>query len=73
MIKVVAQTTADRKKETKQQFNKIKPYLDEGYTYRQALRKSGVTSRIPTRYNGWFRDLIEYGESQGYLYRNHTN
>ena len=73
MIKVVEQSTADRKKETKNKFEKIKPYLDKGYTYRQALEKAGISTRSLNRYNGWFRDLIEYGVSQGYLYKNHAH
>ncbi len=66
-IKVIEQTTAERKQETVDIFNQVKPHLDRGYSLRQAVLK--VSDRNITNVkNGWYRDLIEYAESQGYEY-----
>ena len=66
-IKVIEQTTAERKQETVDIFQKVKPYLDRGYSLRQAVLK--VSDRNITNVkNGWYRDLIDYCESQGYEY-----
>ena len=73
MITIVEQTTNERKQETLDLFEQIKPYLDEGYNYRRALIIVGritENSRISTR-RGWFRDLIKYGASQGYNYHDY--
>ena len=45
MITIVEQTTAERKNETKDLFEQIKPYLDEGFSYKSALVKIGRISR----------------------------
>ena len=66
-IKVIEQTTAERRQETIDIFNKVQPYLDRGYSLRQAVLK--VSDRNITNVkNGWYRDLIEYCEKQGYEY-----
>ena len=66
-IKVIETTTAERKQETVDIFQQVKPYLDRGYSLRQAVLK--VSDRNITNIkNGWYRDLIEYCESQGYEY-----
>ena len=70
MIKVIVQSTSDREQETIQLFERIRPYLDMGYTYASSLRLIGrisPKSRV-NRNRGWFRDLVDYGESQGYRY-----
>lgn len=67
MIKVISQTTAEREKETRQLFNKVKPYLDNGLTYTKALRiVLNCTKETGFSQRAWFKDLIEYGETQGY-------
>lgn len=64
-IKVIQQTTAERKQETIQLYNKCKPYLDKGYSLNKAVQQ--VTDRIPTNSkNGWYRDLINYAVQQGF-------
>ena len=66
-IKVIETSTAERKQETIDTFQKVKPYLDRGYSLHQAAVKA--TGRNVTNVkNGWYRDLIEYAESQGYEY-----
>ena len=66
-IKVIEQTTAERKQETRDIFQKVKPYLDRGYSLRQAVLRC-TDRNITNVKNGWYRDLIEYCESQGYEY-----
>jgi hypothetical protein len=66
-IRVIQQTTAERNQETQELFQQIRPYLDQGYGYYTAVRKA--TGRTPNNYkNGWYRALIDYGETQGYHY-----
>ena len=70
-ITIVEQTTAERQAETKALFDAIRPLLDDGYSYMGALQHIGRVS-ANTKNNSyqkaWFRDLKEYGESQGYDY-----
>ena len=66
-IKVIEQTTAERRQETVDIFNKVQPYLDRGYSLRQAVLRC-TDRNITNVKNGWYRDLIEYCESQGYEY-----
>lgn len=73
MITVIEQSTEERNQETKELFEEIRPYLDEGYTYKTALIKVGkVNPNRNLNVRGWVRDLIEYGKSQGYLYGDHV-
>ena len=66
-IKVIETSTEERKQETRDIFQQVKPYLDRGYSLRQAVLK--VSDRNITNVkNGWYRDLIEYAEAQGYDY-----
>jgi hypothetical protein len=66
-IKVIETSTAERKQETVDIFNKVQPYLDRGYSLRQAVLQC-TDRNITNVKNGWYRDLIEYCESQGYEY-----
>ena len=72
-ITVISQTTAERNEETRQLFNSIRPYLDKGYSYRSALNQIGKIRNMSGGYytQSWFRELIEYGETQGYPYHMH--
>ena len=75
MITVIEQTTSERKQETKELFEQIRPLLDKGYGYNTALRKiNKISSWSQGHYyqQAWFRDLREYGESQGYSYRKYS-
>ena len=67
-IRVISQDTSERDRETVELFNQIKPLLDDGYFYSSAVRliKGGCHSKFYQR--SWFKDLVRYGESQGYLY-----
>ena len=67
MITVIQKTTAERKQETIALFEKIKPLLDEGYSFNKALTET--TDLSVTNYRcGWFKDLIDYAKTQGYDY-----
>ena len=70
MITVTEQSTSERNNETRQLFNEIQPLLDNGLTYRQALKEIGrITPKSnPNIRHGWFRHLIDYGKTQGYPY-----
>ena len=76
MITVISQSTAERNEETQNLFEQIKPLLDDGYGYMSALVQIGRVTRIQSK-NGyyrhaWYRDLVEYGESQGYNYQEYS-
>ncbi len=71
MITVITQTTSERNEETRQLFEQIRPYLDDGYGYMSALIKIGRVKqnvRSPIYRHAWFREVVEYGETQGYSY-----
>lgn len=63
-ITVIQQTTAERNKETRELFERIKPLIDDGYSFRQALIKLGY--RVSNTRNGWYKDLVDYAQTQGY-------
>jgi len=63
-IRVIQQSTAERNAETKRLFDRIKPLIDEGYSFRQALIKLGY--RVSNTRNGWYKDLVAYAQTQGY-------
>ena len=64
-MRVIELSTKEREQETQQLFEQIKPLLDQGYTYNLALREVKGLETLNTS-NAWYRDVIEYGESQGY-------
>ena len=74
-ITVISQSTAERKQETIDLFNQIKPYLDKGIGYMNACIQIGRCQKnLRNHYYqcGWFRDLKEYGASQGYPYHKYS-
>lgn len=75
MITVISQTTQERNEETRRLFESIRPLLDDGYSYTSALKKLGkINNNAKGYYYGqaWFRELREYGETQGYKYREYS-
>ena len=75
MITVIEQSSKEREEETRQLFETIRPLLDNGYSYMGALVKIGRVPRevrSPYYSHSWYRDLKEYGESQGYNYRKYS-
>ena len=71
-IKVISENTAERRERVKKNFLLIKPLLDEGYNYIYACMEVGLCNTRNVGGKRWFRDIVEYGESQGYLHINHT-
>ena len=66
-IKVISQTTSERRQETQNLYQQCQPYLEQGYSLHKAAWKVTGTQPSNTR-NGWYRDLIDYAISQGYDY-----
>ena len=66
-FKVICQSTKEREQETIDLFNKAKPYLDDGFSYRLALQK--VLGKKPTCSFGgasWYKEFVEYADAHGY-------
>lgn len=63
-IRVIQQSTNERKQETIQLWMQVKPLIDEGYSFRQALIKLGY--KVSNTRNGWYKDLVSYALTQGY-------
>ena len=66
-FKVISQSTKEREQEIIDLFNKAKPYLDEGFSYRLAIMK--VLGKEPSNSFGgasWYKDFVEYADAHGY-------
>ena len=75
MITVIEQNTEERKRETRELFESIRPLLDKGYSYMTACVMVGrCKDSLKNNYytNGWFHDLKEFGKSQGYPYHRYS-
>lgn len=70
-MKIIERSMSDRLRETKELFEQVKPLLDKGYSYNQAVIKVKKIPGVNTR-SGWFKDLIEYGEEMGYLRKDYA-
>lgn len=70
-IKVICQTTGEREAETQKLFEQVKPLLDDGYSYNRAVRVVKQTKTSYVSHYRWFKDLLKYGESQGYPYKDY--
>ena len=57
---------------TQKLFEQVKPLLEKGFSYSGAVRK---LKGLPKNHNfanmAWYKELLEYGESQGYPRKNH--
>ena len=66
-IKVICQSTKERKQEIIDLFNKAKPYLDDGFSYRLALIKVlGKESNSSFSHFSWYKEVMEYADAHGY-------
>ena len=66
-FKVICNSTKEREQETIDLFNKAKPYLDDGFSYRSALQK--VLGKKPTcNFGGasWYKEFVDYADAHGY-------
>lgn len=66
-FKVICQSTKEREQETIDLFNKAKPYLDDGFSYRSAVIKAlGLNQNYFHSNAKWYRDFIDYADAHGY-------
>ena len=66
-FKVISQSTKEREQEIIDLFNKAKPYLDDGFSYRSALQKVlGKKSTCSFGGARWYKEFIEYADAHGY-------
>ena len=66
-IKVICQSTKERKQEIIDLFNKAKPYLDDGFSYRLALIKVlGKESNSSFSHFSWYKEFMRYADAHGY-------
>ena len=66
-IKVISQSTKERKQEIIDLFNKAKPYLDDGFSYRLAIMK--VLGKKPNycfSHMSWYKEFVRYADAHGY-------
>ena len=64
---VISQSTKEREQEIIDLFNKTKPYLDDGCSYRLALQK--VLGKKPSCSFGgasWYKEFVEYADAHSY-------
>ena len=66
-FKVISQSTKEREQETIDLFNKAKPYLDDGFSYRLALIKVlGKESNSSFSHFSWYKEFMRYADAHGY-------
>ena len=66
-IKVICQSTKEREQETIDLFNKAKPYLDDGCSYRLALMKTlRLKPNSSFSHFSWYKEFMEYADAHGY-------
>ena len=66
-IKVICQSTKEREQETIDLFNKAKPYLDDGFSYRLAIMKGlGLKPNSSFSNASWYKEFMDYADSHGY-------
>ena len=66
-FKVICSSTKEREQEIIDLFNKAKPYLDDGCSYRLALQK--VLGKKPTcsfSDTSWYKEFVKYADAHGY-------
>ena len=60
---IIERTEEDIENETKELFQAIKPYLDDGVSFTRALINVGKGRNTRSR---WYKDIREYTIQQGY-------
>ena len=69
MITVTAESTHERREKARRIFNDILPLLEKGYSYGQAFMEKGyIKYSRSVKVHAWAKEVIEYGETQGYPY-----
>lgn len=60
-ITVIEMNTAERKAETQELYQLVKPYLDKGYSLRQAvIQVKDIYNKTNLTQYAWYRELREY-------------
>ena len=66
-MKVIETSTAERKQETRELFDKVKPFLDDGLSYNKALKQAGIMETgLSWRQRAYTRDVVELAKEHGY-------
>ena len=66
-IKVICKSTKEREQEIIDLFNKAKPHLDDGCSYRSALIKAlGLKPNSSFTHFSWYKEFMEYADAHGY-------
>ena len=66
-IKVICQSTKEREQEIIDLFNKAKPYLDDGCSYRLALIEAlGKEPNSSFSHFSWYKEFMRYADAHGY-------
>ena len=66
-IKVICQSTKEREQEIIDLFNKAKPYLDDGFSYRSALINAlGKEPNCNFSHYSWYKEFMRYADAHGY-------
>lgn len=66
-FKVICQSTKEREQETIDLFNKAKPYLDDGCSYRLAIMKAlGLKPTCSFSGARWYKEFMRYADAHGY-------
>lgn len=66
-FKVICQSTKEREQEIIDLFNKAKPYLDDGCSYRLAIIKAlGLKPNSNFSNKGRYKEFMEYADAHGY-------
>ena len=67
MMAIIETSTSERMRLAGETFELIKPLLDEGYTYARSIKiVKNLSYHHSISGKAWFKDIVEYGESQGY-------
>lgn len=66
-MRVIERTQADIDKETEDLYQQCKPYLDEGYTLHNAVKKvKGIKESSNVNNQAWYKRYRDYALEHGY-------
>ena len=65
-FKIISKSTKEREQETIDLFNKAKPYLDDGCSYRSAVIKALGLNPNCNFSQKWYKEFMDYADAQGY-------